>query len=87
MSDGAAAAVVMSAEKRANWGSSRWPATWPLRLRAACPKKGLGPVYAVPKALKMAGLTLADIERIELNEAFAAQSLAVIGQSASTPPK
>ena len=39
---------------------------------------GLGPVFAIPKALKMAGLKLADIDVIELNEAFAAQSLAVI---------
>ena len=38
----------------------------------------MGPVYAVPKALKMAGLTLDHIDVIELNEAFAAQSLAVI---------
>ena len=41
---------------------------------------GIGPVAAVPKALKMAGLNLDDIEQIELNEAFAAQSLAVIDQ-------
>jgi len=39
---------------------------------------GIGPVAAVPKALKMAGLKLNDIQQIELNEAFAAQSLAVI---------
>ena len=39
---------------------------------------GIGPVYAIPKALKLAGLTLDDIGLIELNEAFAAQSLAVI---------
>ena len=39
---------------------------------------GIGPVAAVPKALKMAGLKLSDIDQIELNEAFAAQSLAVI---------
>ena len=39
---------------------------------------GMGPVYAIPKALKMAGLTLDQIDLIELNEAFAAQSLAVI---------
>ena len=38
----------------------------------------MGPVYAVPKALKLAGLTLDQIDLIELNEAFAAQSLAVI---------
>ena len=39
---------------------------------------GLGPVYAIPKALKLAGLTLDQIDLFELNEAFAAQSLAVI---------
>ena len=39
---------------------------------------GIGPVFAIPKALKMAGLTLDQIDLIELNEAFAAQSLAVI---------
>jgi acetyl-CoA acyltransferase len=39
---------------------------------------GIGPVYAIPKALKLAGLNLSDIAVIELNEAFAAQALAVI---------
>ncbi len=39
---------------------------------------GVGPIYAIPKALKLAGLTLDDIDLIELNEAFAAQALAVI---------
>jgi 3-oxo-5,6-didehydrosuberyl-CoA/3-oxoadipyl-CoA thiolase len=39
---------------------------------------GIGPVYAIPKALRMAGLTLDDIGLIELNEAFAAQALACI---------
>ena len=39
---------------------------------------GIGPVFAIPKALKLAGLELNDIDVIELNEAFAAQSLAVI---------
>jgi acetyl-CoA acyltransferase len=39
---------------------------------------GIGPVYAIPKALKLAGLTLDQIDLIELNEAFAVQSLAVI---------
>jgi acetyl-CoA acyltransferase len=39
---------------------------------------GIGPVFAIPKALKLAGLKLDDIDVIELNEAFAAQSLAVI---------
>jgi acetyl-CoA acyltransferase len=41
---------------------------------------GIGPVEAVPKALKLAGLKAADIEQIELNEAFAAQALGVISQ-------
>ncbi len=39
---------------------------------------GIGPVAAVPKALKLVGLTIDDIDLIELNEAFAAQALAVI---------
>ena len=46
---------------------------------------GVGPVYAVPKALKLAGLTLDQIDLIELNEAFAAQSLAVIQQLRPRP--
>src|ERR1043166_4736376 len=47
---------------------------------AGCPPEemGIGPVFAIPKALQLAGLTLNDIDVIELNEAFAAQSLAVI---------
>ena len=48
---------------------------------------GVGPVYAVPKALKLAGLTLDQIDLIELNEAFAAQSLAVIQQLHLDPAK
>ena len=47
---------------------------------AGCPPEemGIGPVFAIPKALKLAGLTLDQIEVIELNEAFAAQALSVI---------
>ena len=48
---------------------------------------GIGPVYAVPKALKIAGLTLDQIDVIELNEAFAAQALAVIRQLGLDPAK
>ena len=48
---------------------------------------GVGPVYAIPKALKLAGLTLDDIDLIELNEAFAAQSLAVIKLAGLDPAK
>jgi acetyl-CoA acyltransferase len=47
----------------------------------------MGPVYAVPKALKLAGLTLDHIDVIELNEAFAAQSLAVIRQLGLDPAR
>ncbi|MFT4522551.1 MAG: acetyl-CoA acyltransferase [Bacteroidia bacterium] len=46
---------------------------------------GIGPVEAVPKALKRAGLTLNDIDQIELNEAFASQSLAVICELGLNP--
>ena len=46
---------------------------------------GIGPVDAIPKALKQAGLKLGDIEQIELNEAFAAQSLAVIQEAGLNP--
>jgi acetyl-CoA acyltransferase len=48
---------------------------------------GLGPVFAIPKALKMAGLKLADIDVIELNEAFAAQALGVIKEAGLDPEK
>ena len=48
---------------------------------------GLGPVFAIPKALKMAGLKLSDIDVIELNEAFAAQSLAVIQEAGIDPER
>ena len=48
---------------------------------------GVGPVYAIPKALRMAGLTLDEIDLIELNEAFAAQALAVIKTLGIDPAK
>ena len=48
---------------------------------------GIGPIHAIPKALKMAGLTLDDIGLIELNEAFAAQALAVIRALGLDPDK
>ena len=48
---------------------------------------GLGPVFAIPKALKLAGLKLSDIDVIELNEAFAAQSLAVIQEAGLDPER
>ncbi len=48
---------------------------------------GIGPVYAIPKALKMAGLTLEDIDVFELNEAFAAQGLSVMKVLGMNPAK
>ncbi|RPJ74443.1 MAG: acetyl-CoA C-acyltransferase, partial [Acidobacteria bacterium] len=78
-SDGAAAAVVMSAERAQALGI-RPLARFVAYAYAGClpEEMGVGPVYAVPKALKLAGLSLDEIDLIELNEAFAAQSLAVI---------
>jgi acetyl-CoA acyltransferase len=78
-SDGAAAAVVLS-EERAEALGLRPLARFISYAYAGCSPEemGIGPVYAIPKALKLAGLRLDQIDLIELNEAFAAQSLAVI---------
>jgi acetyl-CoA acyltransferase len=79
MSDGAAIAVVMSAERAKAIGAK--PLVKFISFATAgCPPEemGIGPVFAIPKALKLAGLTLDKIDVIELNEAFAAQSLSVI---------
>jgi acetyl-CoA acyltransferase len=79
MSDGAAAAVVMSLD-RARALDLKPLARFVSFATAGCPPEemGVGPVYAIPKALKLAGRKLADIDLIELNEAFAAQALSVI---------
>jgi len=78
ISDGAAAVIVMTASKAKELGLEPM-ATIRSYAYAAIPAEimGLGPAYSVPKALKKAGLKLTDIELIELNEAFAAQSMAV----------
>lgn len=79
MSDGAAAAVVMSAEKAAALGLKPLARFVSYATAGCLPEEmGIGPVYAIPKALKLAGLTLDQIDVIELNEAFAAQGLAVM---------
>jgi acetyl-CoA acyltransferase len=79
MSDGAVAAVVMSAELAAQLGVRGLGRLIAFATAGCDPEEmGIGPVFAVPKALKMAGLTLDQIGLIELNEAFAAQTLAVI---------
>ena len=85
MSDGAAAVVLMSAERAESEG---YPALarFVSYATAGVPPEimGIGPVPAIPKALHSAGLTLADLDVIELNEAFAVQALAVI-QEAELP--
>ena len=79
MSDGAAAVVVMSREKADELGLKPLARFISYGVGGVPPElMGIGPVAAIPKALKYAGLTLADIDLIELNEAFAAQALAVI---------
>src|SRR5436305_1215442 len=82
MSDGAAAAVVMSAEKAQQLGIKPLARFVAFATAGYKPEEmGLGPVYAIPKALKLAGLKLEQIDVFELNEAFAAQSLAVIKEA------
>jgi acetyl-CoA acyltransferase len=82
MSDGAAAAVVMSMDKAKALGAKPLARFVSYAAAGALPEEmGIGPVYAIPKALKLAGLKLTDIDVIELNEAFAAQALSVIQQA------
>lgn len=85
-SDGAAFVLVMSEEMMQTLGLK------PVARLAACAVAGvdplymgIGPVAAIPKALKQAGLKLDDVEQIELNEAFAAQALAVIQEAGLNP--
>ncbi|HVM93986.1 MAG TPA: acetyl-CoA C-acyltransferase [Terriglobales bacterium] len=88
MSDGAAAAVVMSAARAQALGIKPLARYVSFATAGYKPEEmGLGPVFAIPKALKLAGLKLADIEVIELNEAFAAQSLAVIKEGGLDPAR
>jgi acetyl-CoA acyltransferase len=79
ISDGAAAMLVMSAEKAKELGLSPLAKIRSIAVAGCAPSlMGRGPVPATKKALKRAGLSLDDIDYMELNEAFAAQSLAVI---------
>lgn len=85
-SDGAAFVLVMSEELMKSLGLQ------PVARLAACAVAGvdplymgIGPVQAIPKALKQGGLSLSQIEQIELNEAFAAQALAVIQEAGLNP--
>ncbi|MBC7223851.1 MAG: thiolase family protein, partial [Anaerolineae bacterium] len=78
ISDGAAATIVMTADKAKALGLEPMAYIRAYAYAALPPEiMGLGPTYSVPKALERAGLKLTDIDLIELNEAFAAQALAV----------
>jgi acetyl-CoA acyltransferase len=88
MSDGAAAAVLMSAERAKQLGLKPLARLMAFATAGYKPEEmGLGPVFAIPKALKIAGLKLSDVEVFELNEAFAAQSLAVIKEAGLDPER
>ncbi|HMH06369.1 MAG TPA: thiolase family protein, partial [Terriglobales bacterium] len=87
-SDGAAAAVVMSAERAKALGIQPLLRYVGFATAGYKPEEmGLGPVYAIPKALKLAGLKLSDIDVIELNEAFAAQALGVMKEAHLDPER
>jgi acetyl-CoA acyltransferase len=78
-SDGAAAVVIVSAQRAEELGLKPLARFVAYATVGCLPEEmGAGPIFAIPKVLKQAGLTLDDIGLIELNEAFAAQSLAVI---------
>src|SRR5260370_17844749 len=83
MSDVAAATVIMSDARAKSLGLKPLARFVAYATAGVLPEEfGIGPVQAIPKALKLAGLSLSDIAVFELNEAFAAQSLAVIQQAA-----
>ena len=88
MSDGAAAVLVMSAGKAKALGLVPLARFVTYAVGGVAPEiMGVGPVEAIPKALRRAGLTLDEIDLIELNEAFAAQSLAVLRTLEIDPAK
>ncbi|MHB1675371.1 MAG: thiolase family protein [Acidobacteriaceae bacterium] len=87
-SDGAAVAVVVSEEVAVSLALKPLARFVAFATSGCLPEEmGIGPVYAIPKALKLAGLTLEQIDVIELNEAFAAQSLAVMKLLQMDPAK
>ncbi|HEV2348702.1 MAG TPA: acetyl-CoA C-acyltransferase [Terriglobia bacterium] len=88
MSDGAAAGVVMSMEKAKSLGAKPLARFVSYAAAGTLPEEmGVGPVYAIPKALKLAGLKIEDIDLIELNEAFSVQALSVIKLAGLDPEK
>ena len=88
MSDGAAAVMLMSERAVAKAGVKPLARFAGYAVAGVAPEvMGIGPVEAIPKALSSAGLSLAAVEWIELNEAFAAQALAVIGELGIDPSR
>ncbi|HOZ70428.1 MAG TPA: acetyl-CoA C-acyltransferase [Chitinophagaceae bacterium] len=87
-SDGAAFVIVMSERMINELGLKPIARLVSSAVAGVHPRiMGIGPVAAIPKALKQAGLNLADIDLIELNEAFASQSIAVIREAGLDPAK
>jgi acetyl-CoA acyltransferase len=85
-SDGAAAAIVMSDRKAKELGLKPMARFVTFAVGSVPPEiMGIGPVVAIPKALKLADLKLDDIDVFEMNEAFAVQAAAVIREVASIP--
>jgi acetyl-CoA acyltransferase len=88
LSDGAAAVLLMSADKAKALGLTPLARFVTFATAGVAPDiMGIGPIKAVPKALAMAGLTLDQIQMIELNEAFAVQGLAVMKDLAMDPAR
>ncbi|WP_101927688.1 MULTISPECIES: acetyl-CoA C-acyltransferase [Luteimonas] len=88
MSDGAAAVLLASEQAIKDYGLTPIARLVSFSVAGVRPEvMGIGPIAAIPKALKQAGLTLDQIDWIELNEAFAAQALAVIRDSGLDPSK
>ncbi|HVR71361.1 MAG TPA: acetyl-CoA C-acyltransferase [Vicinamibacteria bacterium] len=88
MSDGAAATVVVSAARAEALGLRPLGRLVAYAVAGVPPEiMGIGPVEAIPRALRLAGLTLKDIDLVELNEAFACQALAVIEAAGLDPAK
>jgi acetyl-CoA acyltransferase len=87
-SDGAAAVVVMDAARARELGFPAMARLVAYAVTGCLPEEmGMGPATAIPKALRLAGLKLEDMELIELNEAFAAQSLAVMRELGLDPAR
>jgi acetyl-CoA acyltransferase len=87
-SDGAAATILVEASRAEELGLKPLARLVAYAAAGCLPEEmGVGPIFAIPKVLKLAGLTLDQIDLIELNEAFAAQSLAVIRELGIDPLK